>query len=247
VPRFAVIAALAIALSASSALAMYGVPVFDPLSVVQPPPTPPIPQPEPAPPASPKSRALPEEVEVAPVPAANVAPLPTPHAKPARAGRVEPGSSLGVESRLLSKALEQLRKHRDPKAALSTLDQYTARFPHGALAAEARAARVEALLAAGDKRAALALLDATATNAELVLRGELRLEASRVQDACDDFTAALTGTNDTLEARALYGRAACRIRLGDRDGGRRDLEEYVRRFPDGKSAGEARTALGRSR
>jgi hypothetical protein len=268
--RLAVIGAAAIVLCASSALAMYGVPVFAPVQAVEQP-TPPTPQADEAAPRpsmqipQPRSstgaednapnRAETDVEDVSPPteraptrPQTAAAPSDGKRDRARDAASVARETSLGAESRLLTLALTQLRKDRDAKAALATLDRYAAQFKRGALAAEARAARVEALLAAGDRRTALALLDANAASAELaVVRGELRLEAGRAKDALQDFSSALSGTDDALEARALYGRAASRIRLGDHDGGRGDLEEYLRRFPNGRSAADARTALGRSR
>ena len=158
---------------------------------------------------------------------------------------VDPEGSLGAESRLLASALHHLRKNRDPKAALVALDRYDAEFAHGTLARESRAARIEALLVSDRKREVLAMLDGPRDLGSdlLVLRGELRLEAGRVADAARDFDAALLGKRDAIEARALYGRAACRIRLGDRSGARRDLDDYLARFPAGKRADDARAAL----
>jgi TolA-binding protein len=286
--RPAVIAALAIALGGSSALAMYGVAVLDRPKAAEPPaieaPSPPkprrpsigeqhvvpaTPRPEPVivqaaepvpvqaaepvpprsePPATRLVRASPTPTQSAPRVAeipqpASETPNPTVDTEPlAREG------ALGAESRLVAAALDQLRKAHDPKAALATLDRHAVEFPHGALADEARTARIEALLASGDKRSALALLDAITVGSELaVVRGELRLEAGRAEQAQRDFDSAVLGTNDAIEARALYGRAACRARLGDHAGARRDLEDYVRRFPHGKSANDARAAVERSR
>jgi hypothetical protein len=54
----------------------------------------------------------------------------------------------------------------NPAGALSLLDRYAARFPHGAMAPEASVLRIEALLNAGDRpaaeRAAAAFLAADA-------------------------------------------------------------------------------------
>ena len=235
--RLAAIGALAIVLCATSALAMYGVSVLVRRQHVVP-----APPPELSP--APRAPAHAQAAVAATPPVAPPAPAPIPPAK----DRAIAETALGTESRILTAALEQLRKRHDPKAALATLDRYAAAFPRGALAAEAHAARIEALLAAGDKRTALVLLDAGAPTAELaVLRGELRVDAGRLDEAARDFGSALLGADDALEARALYGRAVCRIRLGDREGGRRDLDDYLRRFPRGKSAADARTTLERSR
>ena len=47
-------------------------------------------------------------------------------------------------------------------------------------------------------------------------------------------------TPQSFAERALYGRAACRARLGDEAGAKSDLAEYLRRFPAGRFASEAR-------
>jgi hypothetical protein len=190
---------------------------------------------------------------VAPVVVAAKPPVPaTPAPPPPSALAASPASPasaasvLAIESRLLATALRQLRHQRRPHDALATLDEYAARFAHGVLASEARMARIEALLALGDKQLALALLDESAVKSDLaVTRGELRLEAGRAAQALRDFDSALIGANDEIEQRALYGRAACRAQLGDDAAAKRDLEEYLRRFPRGKSAAAAQRALGR--
>ena len=174
---------------------------------------------------------------------------PTPTTSTVVKPAVEPEAregTLGVESRLLATALRQLRHERDARAALATLNRYDEQFPTGVLAGEARTARIEVLLALGNKAEALVLLDAAPVKSDLaVARGELRLERGRIEEAARDFESALIGTNDDVEQRALFGRAACRIRLGDEAGAKRDLEEYLRRFPNGRSAVAARKVLER--
>ena len=62
-------------------------------------------------------------------------------------------------------------------------------------------------------------LDKLPRAAELgVLRGELRAEAGRHRDAIADFTpcADVARCRPETEERALYGRASCRARVGDR-------------------------------
>ena len=64
-------------------------------------------------------------------------------------------------------------------------------------------------------------------------------------DAIADFTPCADGARcrpDT-EERALYGRASCRERVGQRAGARADLERYLARFPRGRFASAVRTAL----
>ena len=79
-------------------------------------------------------------------------------------------------------------------------------------------------------------------------RGELRADAGRCAEARADFDAVLSGDapDDGVVERALYGRAACRERAGDREGARANLEAYLARFPAGRlRADPARAALAR--
>lgn len=156
-----------------------------------------------------------------------------------------------AESRLLASALQDLRQHRDPQAALGVLDEYERRFPSGALAPEATAARIDALLALGRRAQALQRLEASSLDrlprgAELrALRGELRAGRGELGGALDDFSVVLAtkGAPAGVVERALYGRGSCRARLGDVAGARADLGEYLRRFPSGSFAEPARRAL----
>ena len=178
-----------------------------------------------------------------------------PHAAVARpiaeAPSAQPDDPIVAESRLLAEALTTLRQRRDPQQALRALDAYDRRFPAGALAPEAAAARIDALLALGRRGQALERLEALPLarlprGAELrVLRGELRAGRGRLDEAVDDFTAVLSKGDAPAAVieRALYGRGSCRSRLGDTAGARADLREVLRRFPDGAHAGTAERAL----
>ncbi len=116
---------------------------------------------------------------------------------------------------------------------------------------EATLLRVDALMALGKRELALSVLDRLSLDdrprgQELqLLRGELRAESARCSEAIHDFTVALGGARGPLEERALYGRATCRDRTGDTEGGRADLETYLRRFPHGKFADSIRRQLDR--
>ena len=183
-----------------------------------------------------------------PAPIEESAPAPEPTPTPA-VEAPRPESALAAESRLLAAAIAKLRK--EPAATLSALDDYAARFPQGQLAQEAEVMRVDALLALGRRDGALRVLDGLTLAGlprarELVLlRAELRSEAGRCRDALADFGSAIIEAADTLDERALYGRALCRARLGNFDGARNDLDRYLVRFPDGRFAADARHALER--
>ena len=153
----------------------------------------------------------------------------------------------------MARAFRALRSQRNPVAALATLDDYQRRFPAGALRAEARLARVEALLALGRAPEALPLLmeagadpaDIEATREVRLVRAELLSQAGRCSDATHDFDALLAGevARDAVTERALYGRAACRSRAGDHNGARRDLERYLADYPGGALRAAAVRAL----
>lgn len=202
------------------------------------------PAPEPGPEPGQKI-AEPAPAPAAPVPAQDAV---TPGA---RAGAA--GSALSAESQLLSEALRLLRREDDPRGALALLLSHEERFPKGALRPEAQGAQVEALLRLGRRAEALRLLERLPVSGlpradELrLLRGELRGEAGRCAEAVADFSAILDrpGAAGAAGERALYGRASCRARQGDKAGARADLVSYLSRYPSGKFSDEAREALGK--
>jgi hypothetical protein len=157
-----------------------------------------------------------------------------------------PPSALANETALLGVALARLRQQRDARGALAALDAYDARLPHGALRREADAARVDALLLLGRDGEALALLQTLALQTrgrdqELrVVRGELAA-ATSCERAVTDFDGVLAAAPPAaLAERALHGRATCLARLGDRPAALRDLRDYLRLYPEGRFAAEAR-------
>jgi hypothetical protein len=201
---------------------------------------------EPPAPATPETPpATPVEVEPPPAP--------SPHRQAARPAAVvtPPPPPPPSEAGVLAGAFHELRSSGDARAALRALDDYDRRFPTGALRGESRIARAEALLALDRRREALPLLDGLeATGAALtrdvrVARGELLAEAGRCPEAVGDFDAVLAASaGDASGGRALYGRASCRLRDGDRARARQDLERYLLVHPDGPFAAAARHAVG---
>jgi hypothetical protein len=204
----------------------------------------PAPAPEPAP--APVSPLPPPPPPVSP----EVVPAPAP--APARREPRETNALL-EEAKLLGKAVEQLRREQDPKAALATLQRYFQRHPQGELRGEAEVTRVEALLRDGRKSEALSQLErlhgtgfeGLPRPVELALqRAELLADARRDPEAARAFSDVLAlRTAPALEERALFGRAVCRARSGDEAGMREDLDAYLQRFPDGRFAAEARERL----
>jgi len=168
---------------------------------------------------------------------------------PKRAALAFPQASsgtLGRESELLARALSKLRRDRDASSALKLLDEYARDFPSGALRLEADVARLDALLALGRNAEALAMLerlpiDRLGRGAELrVIRAELLTQKNPTK-ALGDFDRALaTALPPELEERALFGRAANRLRAGDEAGGRADLATYLGKYPEGRFAARAR-------
>jgi tetratricopeptide (TPR) repeat protein len=190
----------------------------------------------------------PNEAALAPPPA-TLAPMVEPHlpstSPPRRplAETVVPATGIADEAALLRQALVALRQAKDAKRALELLELYGERYPRGSLMPEASAARAQALLRLGDQAAALRILDELPLDRgnqaiELRLaRGELRSLAGRCPEALRDFEEILErATRAPDRARALYGRASCRARLGDSTGAAEDRRRYLEDFPDGPAA-----------
>jgi hypothetical protein len=170
--------------------------------------------------------------------------------KPPSAAFPEASSGrLGRESDLLARALAKLRRDKNPSGALMLLDEHARDFPSGALRLEADVARLDALLALGRDAEAFTLLerlpiDRLGRGAELrVLRGELRARHDPAKALLDFDRALAMELAPELEERALFGRAASRLRVGDETGGRADLEAYLKRYPTGRFAEEAKGRL----
>jgi hypothetical protein len=197
------------------------------------------------------SLAAPDGLAVVPLaPPLPAAPAPSVAAPAASAAHaIADTSPLAQESRLLATALDQLRIDRDYNGALTTLSEYDSRFPRGVLRSEAKLARLDALMGLGSSAAALHLLDGIEIGGPralevLVLRGELRANARRYQEAIRDFNQVLThDAPERFHERALYGRASCFSRLGDMPAATRDQREYLDRFPGGSHASEIRQNL----
>ncbi|MDX2015014.1 MAG: hypothetical protein SFW67_32770 [Myxococcaceae bacterium] len=124
---------------------------------------------------------------------------PAPRATPpASTPRRNPDEAVTQEARLLQAAFEALARGA-PDEALAKLDERDRAFPAGALAAEARVARVRVLLARGDDDAALdrlaALPEADVTAALRSAWVQVLVKRARCEDA-------------RQVARALDGAAA---------------------------------------
>jgi hypothetical protein len=175
-----------------------------------------------------------------------VAPIP-PAKEPARHSQHPPplSPSPTPEATRLADAIRKLRHDHDPGAALRLLDAGSV-APD--FADEARLVRVEAMQALGDTAALLRFLDrerliGPRARELLLLRADLRAQGGRCSDAVIDYTALIAAGGD-VEA-PLSRRAACRFQLNEPERAKADLGDYLRRYPDGPHAAEARRALGR--
>jgi hypothetical protein len=162
-----------------------------------------------------------------------VAPAPVPAPAPTRREPRETNALL-EEAKLLGKAVEQLRREQDPKAALATLQRYFQRHPQGELRGEAEVTRVEALLRAGRKSEALSQLErlhgtgfeGLPRPVELALqRAELLADARRDPEAARAFSDVLALHPCALRARGVPGS------LGRRGGDARGSRRVPRALP----------------
>ena len=160
--------------------------------------------------------------------------------------------ALDAESEALAAVLVKLRREHDAQGALALLDGSQALFAHGTLALEARVARIDALLALGRSSEALGLLEHLPF-AQSGRGGELRLVRAELRATTDcgqalsDFDALVRqALAPALTERALYGRAACELRVGHQAQATQDLKQYLQRFPQGRFAAQVTRQLARA-
>jgi hypothetical protein len=157
-------------------------------------------------------------------------------------------SRLGLEAASLEAALSALRAGGTERAgrALKALDQHLRDFPGGSLELEARVARVDALLVLGRRQEARRELSALPIES-VGRKNELRLIRAELR-ADDDCRSALSDfqvlVDQPLPAawaeRALFGRGACLLKLGDKSAADRDFARYLAQFPNGRFAAQIR-------
>jgi hypothetical protein len=74
----------------------------------------------------------------------------------------------------------------------------------------------------------------------LLIRAELRADDD-CRAALGDFQLLVDQSLPSAWAeRALFGRGACRLKLGDKAGAERDFDSYLQRFPSGRFAEQIR-------
>ncbi|HVY28676.1 MAG TPA: tetratricopeptide repeat protein [Polyangiaceae bacterium] len=157
-------------------------------------------------------------------------------------------SRLGLEAASLEAALKALHGGGALSAqrGLKAIDQHLHDFPGGALELEARVARVDALLVLGRRQEARRELSALPIE-NVGRKNELRLIRAELR-ADDDCRAALSDFQVLIDLplaagwaeRALFGRGACLLKLGDQAGAQRDFDRYLERFPNGRFAEQIR-------
>jgi TolA-binding protein len=200
-------------------------------------------------PASPKGAPSPTVHRTAPPPSAELPPAATLSGgasapQPAAA----PSSRLALEAASLTTALTALKAggRENAARALSRLDQHLGAFAGGALELEARVARVDALLVLGrrhEARAELARLplDRVGRKQELrLIRAELRADED-CRAALSDFEQLVAQPLPAPWAeRALFGRGACLLKLGEHEAAAQAFDTYLSRFPGGRFAAQIR-------
>ena len=167
---------------------------------------------------------------------------------------VEPADEVDAgASALLNRGLRELHEEEDPEKALVTFDEYRDYFGDRPLPLSGVAARVDVLVALNRDADALEQLDAAALDAVdtvdgavarglRIQRAELRSKRRRCEGAITDFDP-LVATKDAIGARALYGRAICHLRLGDRAPALLDFDAYLKQYPSGPKADEVAKRL----
>lgn len=193
--------------------------------------------------------ALPRAVEKAPPPTAEPVPVAVASASAVFSAFPAPAatssSRLGLEAASLQAALSTLRGGATERALIA-LDEHRRDFPQGTLDLEARVARVEALLKLKRRQEAqrelsTLPLDRVGRGLELrLIRAELGAEGD-CRGSLADFDVLL---GQSLPAawmeRALFGRGACLLKLGDHAGAQRDFSRYLEQFPSGRFAPQIR-------
>lgn len=141
----------------------------------------------------------------------------------------------------------------DAPGALAALRSYEAEYPHGPLSQEVELSAIELTLASQDLDEALAQMSRYLTEhgqserAPQIsfLRGNVLRERGDCEHAIKAYRRAAVRPSTGLVADdGMYFTAFCEQQLGRGTAAADTLRAYLRRFPDGRHAAEARAALG---
>jgi tetratricopeptide (TPR) repeat protein len=153
------------------------------------------------------------------------------------------------EATLLRRILELAESPAGAIQALEALSDYRRRFPTGMLRREADLAEVRADMALGHREEAIETLDRLLSQSDppratalALLRGELLTREGRCADALASW-GSLTVQSAAEKERLLHGRAFCLATLGRWSESQAVYRAYLKAFPEGRFAGEARVAL----
>jgi tetratricopeptide (TPR) repeat protein len=153
------------------------------------------------------------------------------------------------EAALLRRILELAKSPRGANQALDAIADYRRRFPAGTLGREADLAEVRADVALDRRREAietldqlLSLSDPPRAAALSLLRGELLAKQDRCTEALASWSALAVQSSGENE-RLLHGRASCLATLGRWSESQAVYRAYLKAFPQGRFAGDARVAL----
>jgi TolA-binding protein len=135
-----------------------------------------------------------------------------------------------------------------PDKALATYLRYQREYPHGTFLQEVALDVIELQLQRHELEAAREqmnkFLDRFSSSERApevhLLRGDVLREQGDCRHALDDYAKA---TAPAQADDALYFTAWCQQHLGRRDEAATGFAEYLRRFPEGRHAAQARTAL----
>jgi hypothetical protein len=155
-----------------------------------------------------------------------------------------------AEAQLIREAVRTLRIDRRPALALDMLEEFQRTYARSDLSIETKMLSAEAHLALGQRKEALAALNAVASSRNLptelaLLRAELLADAHRCTEASAVFMGLESATLlSPQQERVLYGQAVCLAEKGDSARARTAYLKYQNRFPHGRFAQSVTRALG---
>lgn len=160
------------------------------------------------------------------------------------------GRSPRAELALYELGRVRLRELHDPRGAQDAFREYRRRFPDGSLGPDVHLSLIEALLAsrsfseaAGEADAFLRLWPGSERLDDVrLLRGNIHREWGDCRAALADYQPLLAEGHAHADD-ALYFSAICDKREGEKARWSSRMNEYLRRFPDGRRRAEVQRAL----